>query len=63
MHKNDAEAAYYRVRIKRSTALALASTESCARLSHEAMAALYERRLAGLTQSNPALQPNRIPVV
>lgn len=62
MHTNDAEAAYCKARITRSNALALASAESCARRSHEAMAVLYERRLAGLTQSNPASQPNRIPV-
>jgi len=61
MNTNNAEAAYCKGRIERSTALALASTESCARLSHESMAALYERRLAGLTQSSPA-QSNRIPV-
>lgn len=62
MHPNDAEAAYCEVRIRYSNALALASTESCARLSHEAMAALYEHRLAALTKSNPVSPPNPIAV-
>jgi hypothetical protein len=50
MDGNDAEAAYCRGRIQRSTALAIASTESCARRSHETMAILYERRLIALTR-------------
>lgn len=49
MDGNDAEAAYCRGRIQRSTVLAIASTESCARRSHETMAVLYERRLIALT--------------
>jgi len=61
MDTNDAEAAYLKGRIERSTALAAASVESCARLSHEAMAALYERRLSALTQPNSAAPALRAP--
>ena len=53
MYKNNSEAAYCKERIQRSKALAKASGESCARLSHEAMAVLYERRLSDLTQNEP----------
>jgi hypothetical protein len=60
MYTNNAEAAYCKGRIERSTALAIASTESCARLSHEGMAALYERKLTGLIKSSPTAPSNLI---
>jgi len=62
MYTKNAEAAYYKGRIQRSTALAKAATESCARLSHETMAALYEHRLAGLTQASPVPRQTAIMV-
>lgn len=43
------ETAYCKGRIARSSALATASTDPCARRSHQAMTALYRRRLADLT--------------
>ncbi|MEZ0495754.1 hypothetical protein [Sphingomonas sp. IW22] len=54
MDTNIAESEYCRGRIVRSTALAAASSESCARLSHEAMAALYRHRLATLARATAA---------
>lgn len=54
MYTDNAEATYCQDRIDRSNALASASNECCAKLSHEAMAALYRHRLAGLVKRGPA---------
>lgn len=54
MYTDYAEAAYCKARIEQSTTSATASSGSCARSSHETMAALYKERLVGLTR---ALQP------
>lgn len=43
------EVAYCKDRIACSSALAIASKDSCARRSHQAMTALYRLRLADLT--------------
>ena len=48
MFVNKTEAAYCVARIARSTALALASTNSCARASHVGIADEYKKRLAAL---------------
>lgn len=50
MFTDNAEAVYCTSRIKRSTALALASTEICARLAHEGIATVYRGRLAALAR-------------
>jgi len=57
MYIDNVEADYCKVRITRSTALARASGDCCARLSHEAMAALYTHRLASLPRSTDQSLP------
>lgn len=57
MSDHAAEAAYFTRRIARSTALAMASTDSCARASHNGLAAAYAQRLAALTHRDDAGAP------
>jgi len=49
MFFNKPEASYCIARISRSTALALASTDSCARASHVGIADEYKKRLLALS--------------
>lgn len=60
MYSNNVEAAYCAGRIERSTDLAKAAADCCARLAHEAMAILYQRRLTGLEVSKPAPYPEQM---
>ncbi|WBH17852.1 hypothetical protein [Sphingomonas radiodurans] len=58
MPDHAAEAAYCARRIARSTALAIASTDSCARASHHGLAVAYAQRLAALTHPDDAGDPS-----
>lgn len=67
MYTDNDEGAYCEGRVKRSTALAGAATDGCARIAHTAMADLYERRRVGLMRSGAtspaalvAVSPTRV---
>lgn len=57
MREQDDEAAFFAARVETSTALAFASTDSCARASHVGIAAAYGERLAKLTRADLPLEP------
>lgn len=57
MERTRDEAAYCAGRIARSSALALASTDPCARRSHQGMTALYRLRLVDLNRDIARLSP------
>jgi hypothetical protein len=51
MRERNDETAFCAARVETSTALALASTDSCARASHVGIAKAYSDRLATLTRA------------
>ena len=57
------EAAYCIRQIARSTALALASTDSCVRASHAGIAEAYGKRLVSLTKTEDTAGFHAVPAV